>query len=197
MDEEITSPTKTIIALGDSLTEGYQLSQEESYPSQLEDLLKTNGYTDYKVVNAGISGDTSLGVLNRKEWIAGQSPEIVILVIGANDALRGFNLIETESNIAKTIEFFQEKKIQVLLGGMQITENLGKEYIEAFQDLYPELQERFQVAYIPFFLGGVAGVEELNLSDRIHPNVDGYRYIVEKNIWPYLESMLTKENSFL
>ncbi len=183
-------PTKTIVALGDSLTEGYQLPQEESYPSQLQELMNREGYRNYNIVNAGISGDTSLGVLNRKEWIINQSPDVVILTIGANDAFRGFELQETEQNIADTLEAFQANDITVILGGMQITENLGKDYIEAFENLYKTLAKEYETPFIPFFLEGVAGRDDLNLPDRIHPTKEGYKVIVEKNIWPVLKPIL-------
>ncbi|MDF2378790.1 MAG: arylesterase [Candidatus Gracilibacteria bacterium] len=185
-------PSKTIVALGDSLTEGYQLPQSESYPSQLQDFLLEKEYSDYRVVNAGISGDTSLGVLSRLEWILKQKPDMILLVIGANDALRGFDLSQTEKNIAEIIEFFQSNDVIVVLGGMQITENLGQTYTKDFKNLYSKLAKKYKTPFIPFFLEGVAAIDGLNLPDRIHPNKEGYNIIIKKNIWPVLENLLQK-----
>jgi len=180
---------KTILALGDSLTEGYRVDKSESYPAQLQDLLDAKGYR-YEVINSGISGETSTGLSERLNWTLSQNPDLIILTTGANDAIRGIDLSITKANIENIVETIQAKNIPLIFGGMEIYENLGSEYVTEFKNIYPTIAKQYDLPFIPFFLEGVAGNPNLNIEDQIHPNKDGYKIIVEQNIWPVLEGML-------
>jgi len=169
----------TIVAVGDSLTAGLGVDEEMAYPAQLERRLTANGY-HFRVVNAGVSGETSSGALSRIDWVvASLQPDIVILETGANDGLRGLDPGLLESNLDRLIERLTGQNIQVILAGMQMLPNLGPEYIQAFADIYPRIAAKHGVLLVPFFLEGVAGRPELNQDDRLHPTAKGYARIVE------------------
>mgnify|MGYP001829144899 FL=1 len=174
----------TIVAVGDSLTEGLGVAEEFAYPALLEKKLRSNGY-HYRVVNAGVSGETSSGTLARIKWVLTLKPDIVILVIGANDGFRGIDPELIKSNIITIVRTFKEKKLTVLLGGMQMGQNLGKEYITAFEKNYPLVAREENVGLVPFFLNGVAANPNLNQTDGIHPTAEGYRVVVD-HILPYV-----------
>ncbi len=174
----------TIVAVGDSLTEGLGVEEEFAYPAVLEERLRQQGYP-YHVVNAGISGETSSGTLSRVKWVLTLKPDIVILVSGANDGFRGIDPEFVKSNIRTIIESLKEKKVTVVLAGMQIVQNLGQDYTTAFAEIYPEVARAEDVIFIPFFLAGVAADPDLNQADGIHPTAEGYRKIVD-NIYPYV-----------
>lgn len=173
-----------IVALGDSLTEGYNLDAESSYPALLEKKLRENGY-NYRVINAGVSGETSAGTLARVPWIMSLKPDIVILETGANDGLRGLDPELTKENIREIIRRLKEENVHIILAGMKMFQSLGRGYSESFNSIYPELAESENVDFIPFFLEGVAGKPELNMSDGIHPNEKGYRIIADL-IYPHV-----------
>lgn len=183
-----TEPEKnlegTIVAVGDSLTEGLGVGEEFAYPAVLERKLRDLGYS-YKVVNAGISGETSSGTLARINWILTLNPDIVILVIGANDGFRGIDPDLIKTNIHKIIKELKDKNVIVVLGAMQIVQNLGKDYTTAFAKIYPEIARSENIILTPFFLDGVAATRKLNQADGIHPTAAGYQVIVD-NITPYV-----------
>ena len=137
------------------------------------------------LINAGVSAETSSGTLARIKWILTLKPDIVILVIGANDGFRGIDPELIKKNILKIIRLLKEKKVTVLLGGMQMGQNLGKEYISAFENIYPLVAREKNIGLIPFFLTGVAANPDLNQADGIHPTAEGYRVVVE-HIFPYV-----------
>lgn len=169
----------TIVAVGDSLTAGLGVDEEMAYPAQLERRLIGDGY-DFRVVNAGVSGETSSGALARIDWvIASLQPDIVILETGANDGLRGLDPDLLLSNLDRLVDRLKSRNIQVILAGMQMLPNLGPDYIQAFADIYPRIAAKHGIPLIPFFLEGVAGRPELNQDDRIHPTAEGYARIVE------------------
>jgi acyl-CoA thioesterase-1 len=178
----------TIVAVGDSLTEGLGLEEEFAYPAVLEKKLKKAGYP-YKVVNAGVSGETSSGTLSRIKWILTLKPDIVILVIGANDGFRGIDPGLVKSNIQKIVKLLKENNVIVVLGGMQIVQNLGRDYVTAFAELYPQVARSEDLILIPFFLEDVAADKELNQPDGIHPTAAGYQVIVD-NITPYVREAI-------
>ena len=180
-----------ILALGDSLTEGYGLEKAQSYPSQLQAFLNKQGH-NYQVINSGISGETTTGLRERIDWVLSQNPDVIILTSGANDAMRGIDLDITRQNLEAVIQTIQDQDITLIFGGMEIYENLGPEYVEDFKNLYPALAEQYELNFIPFFLAGVAGDPALNIADQIHPNEQGYKIIVEQNIWPVLELILSE-----
>ena len=173
-----------IVAVGDSLTEGLGVAEEVAYPAMLEKKLQSGGY-HYRVINAGVSGETSSGTLARLKWVLTLKPDIVILVIGGNDGFRGIDPELIKNNILTIIKVLKEKKVTVLLGGMQMGQNLGKEYISAFEKIYPLVARQENIGLIPFFLTGVAADPDLNQADGIHPTEEGYRVVVE-HIFPHV-----------
>lgn len=174
----------TIIALGDSLTAGLGVAESDAWPALLETRLNENGY-NWMLINAGISGETSTGVLSRIKWILAQKPDIVILETGANDGLRGIPINVIRDNISKSVEILQESNVKVVLAGMQIVQNLGPEYTSAFAKIYRDISKEKNCILIPFFLKGVAGDPSLNQEDTIHPNESGHR-IIAKTVYPFI-----------
>src|SRR5262245_53168864 len=168
-----------IVAFGNSLTSGLGVSAEESYPAQLQRRLDAAGYR-YRVINAGVSGDTTAGGLRRVNWILNSKPAIVILEFGGNDGLRGLSLAETKRNLEGIIEQLQKASVTVVLAGMKLPPNYGVEYTSGFEEIYPVLARKYHLKLIPFFLDGIAGSVELNQADGIHPTAEGYRVIVGK-----------------
>lgn len=181
-------PVPTIVALGDSLTEGYGLDPADAYPAQLERKLHADGHA-CRVVNAGVSGETSRGALSRINWILKLKPQIVILETGANDGLRGIDPRFTRDNIGRIVEILQSHNVRVILAGMAMTRNLGASFTREFAAIYPWIAEKYNLASIPFFLEDVATVPQLNLADGIHPNARGYAKVVE-NVYPYVVEAL-------
>lgn len=182
----------TILALGDSLTEGLGVDNDANYPAQLEARLKEMGYKDVKVINSGLSGETSTGLVNRLDWVLQTKPDITILTIGANDAIRGIDVATVEANIRTAIKRLQDGGSEVILGGMQIYDNLGADYVESFAAIYPRVAKDMNVTLIPFFLDGVGGDPKLNQADAIHPTREGYTIIVNDNILPILQPEIEK-----
>lgn len=183
----------TIVAVGDSLTEGLGVAEEFAYPALLEKKLRSDGY-HYRVINAGVSGETSSGNLARIKWVLTLKPDIVILVIGANDGFRGIDTELIKSNILTIVRRLKEKKVTVLLGGMQMGQNLGEEYITAFEKNYPLVAREESVGLVPFFLNGVAANPKLNQADGIHPTAEGYRVVVD-HILPYVVKAIEAHKS--
>ncbi len=179
----------TILAFGDSLTAGYCLPPEQGFTHQLEQELKRLGH-NVTVINGGVSGDTTSGGLARLEWLlsAGR-PDLVILELGANDALRGITPEITRANMERMLSILEQAKIRTLVAGMIAPPNMGDEYGREFNRIFPELSKKYNDGLYPFFLEGVAGNPELNQSDAIHPNSDGVAVIV-KNIIPYISEYL-------
>lgn len=168
-----------LLALGDSLTAGYGLPPDQSFPVQLEAALRDRGY-DIRVTNAGVSGDTTAGGLARLDWALADNPDLVLVELGANDGLRGIDPMETRDNLAAILERLTTRGVPTLLTGMYAPPNLGREYGQVFDALYPELAATYGVPLYPFFLDGVATMEDLNQADGIHPNADGVSVIVER-----------------
>lgn len=188
--DQLRTEQPRIVAFGDSLTAGLGVSPEESYPAQLQRKLDEAGYR-YRVINAGVSGDTTAGGLRRVDWVLKSRPDIVILVLGANDGLRGLDLKETRANLEQIIKRLQAAGVRVVLVGMKLPPNYGADYTERFTALYPELARLYRVTYMPFFLEGVAAKTVLNQADGIHPTAAGYRIIVD-NLMPVLKPLLVK-----
>ena len=182
----------TILALGDSLTEGLGVDNDANYPAQLEARLKELGYKDVKVVNSGLSGETSTGLVNRLDWVLQTKPDITILTVGANDAIRGIDVATVEANIRTAVKRLQDNGSEVILGGMQIYDNLGSDYVTSFAAIYPRVAKDMNVTLIPFFLDGVGGDPKLNQADAIHPTKEGYTIIVNDNILPILQPEIEK-----
>ena len=186
----ITFAQTLIVALGDSLTEGFGVAKEEAYPHLLEQELLRKGHV-VKVINAGISGSTSASAASRLRWYIRTNPDIVIIALGGNDGLRGLSVEHMKSKLAEAIELALSEKIQVLLAGMQIPRNYGTEYTESFRNAFYELAEQYNLQMIPFLLKGVGGVSSLNQADGIHPNPEGHQ-ILTRTVIEYLEPLLPK-----
>ena len=173
----------TIVAVGDSLTAGYKVKEEEAYPALLEKRLHAAGYP-WRVVNAGISGETSSGALSRIDWALKLEPDIVILETGANDGLRGIDPQLTKRNIEEIVRILEENGVTVVLAGMKMVPSLGREFLRDFAAIYPQIAQERDLIFMPFFLAGVAGKRSLNQEDGIHPTAEGYQIITD-NLYPY------------
>ena len=178
------SKTTKIIIFGDSLIAGYGLVVEDNFVNQLK--LKTieNKINNVTFFNSGVSGETSTGLLNRYKWVLEDNYDGVIILIGANDALRGIDPSLTSQNIEKILSYLKEKQIPTMLIGMKAPNNLGEIYVNEFNAIYPKLSKKYDTAYYPFFLKDVALKPSLNQRDMIHPNKKGVKIIVN-NFFPY------------
>ena len=168
-----------IVALGDSLMAGWGLEYEDSLPVQLEAWLNATGLP-VEVINAGISGDTTAGGIARLDWVLGNQPDLVIVELGANDALRGLDPATTRGNLDIILETLRNRRVKTLLAGMLAPPNLGDEYASAFNPIYRELADKHGIMLYPFILEGVAAKSELNQDDGMHPNARGVAIIVER-----------------
>lgn len=187
----VVSDKPKIIAFGDSLTAGFGLAEKESYPFLLQEKLKADGY-NYEVVNAGVSGETSLGGLERIDWVLEQeNVKILILELGANDLLRGLPVPKMKENLATMIKKAQAKNVEVLLCGMLAPPTMGAEYQRAYVNAFPDLASEYKVEFLPFLLEGIALDKNLNQADGIHPNAEGAK-IMTANVYKALKPMLTK-----
>lgn len=184
MGMSATAKSVTIVALGDSLTAGYQLPASAALPTVLERSLRAAG-VDVRIENAGVSGDTSSGGLERLDWAAPEGVDGVILALGANDMLRGLDPGLTEKALDETIRRLHARNVAVLLVGMLATPSLGPEYVKRFNAIYPKLAERHGVALYPFMLEGIAQNPKLNLQDGIHPNREGVE-VIAKGMLPLI-----------
>lgn len=183
-----------IVAFGDSLTAGLGVAGDETYPAELQRRLDALGLR-YRVINAGVSGETTAGGVRRVSWILRSHPEVVILELGANDGLRGLRVDETQANLEQIVQQLQRAGAQVVLAGMKLPPNYGKGYLAGFERIYPELAARYRLPLIPFFLEGVAASNTLTQVDGIHPTAQGYRIIVEtmlKTLLPALTDVQKK-----
>lgn len=188
------SPTKVvkILAFGDSITAGYKLPSTVAYPFQLEKILKAKNY-NAQVINAGISGDTSLQGLQRVDWVMKHHPkvDIVLLELGANDGLRGLSIPSMEENLTKLIEKFKNLGVkEIVLFGMKTTRNFAPEYQKQFEGAFPKIAKRQGIRYLPFFLERIAFHPDMTLEDLIHPNELGHQQLANE-IFRFLEKSAT------
>jgi acyl-CoA thioesterase I len=181
---------RVIVAFGDSLTAGLGVTPDDSYPAQLQAKLHAEGYA-YRVVNAGVSGDTTAGGLRRVDWALKNKPDVAIVALGANDALRGQDLASVRANLEAIVARFQKAGVRVLVAGMEVPPNYGARYAAEFRRLYADVARKRGAALMPFLLDGVAGDPRLNQPDGIHPTAEGYR-IVAAHLWPHLAPMLLR-----
>jgi acyl-CoA thioesterase I len=187
-DETSGVASFTVVALGDSLTAGPGLTAEEAWPALLQRRVRDAGYA-HRIVNAGVSGDTTAGALRRLDPALTPDTGLLIVALGANDGLRGIPPDEVRANLAEIIERAQRRGIRVLLCGMGALPVRGWEYTLAFHRIFPELAEQYGVPLMPFLLAGVVGNAELNLGDGVHPNAAGMRRIAD-GMWLYVEPLL-------
>lgn len=181
---------KLILFFGNSLTAGYGIEEEDAFPALIQK--KIDSLTlDYRVINGGLSGETTASGSNRVNWFLEDKPDIFVLELGANDGLRGIPLDETKKNLELIIDKVKEKypETEVLLAGMQIPPNMGQEYTTSFRQMYTEIANEKDVSLIPFLLEGVAGDPSLNLPDGIHPTEEGHK-IVAENVWKNIAPLL-------
>jgi len=181
---------KTVLVLGDSIAAGYGLDLEEAFPALLQEKIEQAGL-NYKVVNAGLSGDTTAGGLRRISWLLRQPVDVLLLELGGNDGLRGIDPDETAKNLQGIVDKVRAKNPNTLIviAGMQMPENMGKDYTERFREVFPEIAQKNRATLIPFLLEGVGGKADLNQADRIHPTAEGHRMIA-KTIWKVLQPVL-------
>ena len=188
-----SSDTRPIIAaFGDSLSAGFGVAPGKSYPDDVQRLLDAAGY-QYRVVNLGVSGDTTTDGLERLPSVVAIHPAIVILEFGGNDGLRGLPVTSTEKNLAAMVAALQKSGAAVLLAGMTLPRNYGPEYIASFDQIYVDLARQYRVAWIPFLLEGVGGHPDLMQTDEIHPTAEGAA-IVARNVMKYLQPLLLPES---
>lgn len=185
-----STETKTIVFFGNSLTAGYGLEPEQSFPALLQNRIDSLGL-NYKVVNAGLSGETTSGGKSRINWLLKQPIDVFVLELGANDGLRGISPQETYKNLQAIIEKVKDKypDAKIILAGMQVPPNMGQKYARQFNQIFTDLATEENVDLIPFLLEGVAGEPELNLPDGIHPTAEGQK-IVADNVWEVLKNNL-------
>ena len=176
------------MVLGDSLSAGYGLPREAAFPETLERALKARGH-DVRLINAGVSGDTSAGGLRRLDWSMSGDVKVLVLALGANDGLRGLPTRDLHDNLAKIITTAQARGARVILAGMEAPPNFGAVYTRDFRDVYRDLARSYDVVLIPFFLDGVAGVPALNQADGIHPTAEGQRLVAD-TIWRALAPLV-------
>ena len=184
------SEGKNILFFGNSLTAGYGLEMDQAWPALIQQIIDSLDL-EYQVINAGLSGETSSGGLNRIDWVSQQPIHIFMLELGANDALRGLDLKSTRENLRGILAFVRDKypDAHLMVAGMKAPPNMGTEYTEEFESIFPALAEEFDATLIPFLLEGVAGDPSLNLEDGIHPNVEGQK-IVRDNVWQVLKDVV-------
>lgn len=185
--------TKTILVLGDSLSAGYGVDPSQAFPALLQEKIAA-AHLPYKIVNAGVSGDTSAGGLRRLQWLLRQPVSILLLELGGNDGLRGLALETTRTNLQHIIDETRRKypAAKVLIAGMQMPPNLGPDYVNQFAELFPDIAKTNRAVLIPFLLQDVGGRPDLNQADQIHPTPEGHA-IVANNVWKVLEPMLLSE----
>jgi len=188
----MTSPLNAetrILFLGDSLTAGYGVEQEQAFPSLLGPLITAEGYPDVKLINAGISGSTTASALSRLKWYKRTRPDILFLALGANDGLRGLSLSAMEKHLDDTIRMALDQGMTVILAGMEIPPNYGPAYTRQFRQVFFSLAEKHSIVLMPFLLKDVAGMSQYNQADGIHPTAAGHR-IIAANVLPYLVKVL-------
>jgi len=178
-----------VVALGDSLTAGLGVAADEAFPARLQARIRAEGY-DYRVVNAGVTGDTTAGGLRRVDWALRAHPEVVIVALGANDGLRGQSPTAIRANLEEIVARLQAAGARVLLAGMRLPPNYGAEYTKEFEAVFPAVARRAKVPLMPFLLDGVAADSRLNQADGIHPTAAGQQIIADR-VWPYLRPLLS------
>lgn len=174
-----SAQSKKLVILGDSLTEGIGVAKESAYPALVEKKIHEDGKNEWTVINAGVSGSTTASATGRLKWLFKSKPDLLMIVLGANDGLRGLKIEESEKNLAQAIEFAQAQKVPVILGGLYVPPNYGKDYTDKFKKMYQTLAKKYKTPLIPFILDKVAGDPKYNQADGIHPNEAGHKIIAD------------------
>lgn len=183
------SNSKTILFLGDSLTEGLGVSKQSAYPNLVQNLIQTKLNKNIKAINAGVSGSTTNDGLSRLKWYLKRKPDIIFVALGANDGLRGLDLKQSQKNLEKIINHALKSKAKVLLAGMLIPPNYGPKYSQDFKEMYENIQSKYNLKFMPFLLKDVAGIQKLNQADGIHPNEKGHK-IIANEVYEFLKEEL-------
>lgn len=187
----IRLPAETLVCLGDSITAGYGLTPEQAWPALVQESLAAEPATaGWKVVNAGVSGDTTAGARRRIAWVLKQKPAFVLIALGGNDGLRNLPVADMEANLRAIAEACRAAGARIAFAGMRMPANLGPEYRAAFEQVHPRLAAEFSAPLLPFLLEGVALKPELNQADQIHPNAEGQRAIAAR-VTAFLRPLLT------
>ncbi len=180
-----TVQAKTIVFLGDSLTAGHNIPQNKAFPALINEKITSESVI---IINAGVSGDTTFNLLNRLHWVIEQTkPDIAFLCIGANDGLRGFSTNAIQSNLQQIINILSSQNITTVLAGISLPENYAPLYVTSFESVFETIAQKNKLVFFPFLLKDVAGRNEFNLSDRIHPNIKGHE-IIANNVFEFLVS---------
>jgi acyl-CoA thioesterase I len=189
-----TNSARAVLILGDSITAGYGLEPDESFPALLQRKIAARGW-NFRVINAGQSGDTSASGLARLDWLLKNRVDVLVLELGANDGLRGLHPETTRKNLQAIIDRTKQKypEVRIIIAGMKVPPNMGREYAARFEAIFRDLAKQNQAVLIPFILEGVGGVQALNLPDGIHPTAKGQE-IVARNVWKALEPVLKDLN---
>lgn len=187
---DITTAPKKFVILGDSLTEGYGVAQTAAFPALLQKKVDADKL-NWKVISSGSSGSTSASGLQRIKWIAKDKPDVVLVLLGSNDGLRGLKVEETEKNLNDTVDWAKKNNITVALGQLHVPPNYGKDYEKKFSAVYAKVAAKNKIQLAPFLLEKVAGEKDLNLADGIHPNEKGHQ-IVADNLYPFIKKLLGK-----
>jgi acyl-CoA thioesterase-1 len=189
-EETPSTASKTILFFGNSLTAGYGLDLSEAFPALIQAKIDSLGLP-YRVVNAGLSGETTASGNSRIGWVLNTKVDVFVLELGGNDGLRGISTEETYKNLGLIIDQVRAEnpEVTIILAGMQIPPNMGADYTSKFQELYPKISEEKEVTLIPFLLKNVGGIAELNLPDGIHPTAEGHKLVAE-NVWEVLQPLL-------
>ena len=180
---------ETILFLGDSLTEGLGVNKKEAYPSLVQNLIKTNLNKEISIINGGVSGSTTSDGLARLKWYLRKKPSIILIALGANDGLRGLNLKKTQENLEEIVVNAKESGAKVLLAGMLMPPNYGPNYTQDFEKMYRDIQKKYNLKSMPFLLDGIAGKQEFNQRDGIHPNAKGH-ILIAKKVFEFLKDEL-------
>ncbi len=181
---------RVLVVLGDSLSAGFGVDPGEAWPARIQEKIREAGLP-WKLVNAGVSGDTSAGGLRRLDWILRRPVDALLIELGGNDGLRGLPLEATRTNLQAVIERTRAKhpEVRIVLAGMKMPENFGETYTRSFESLYRDLADKHRIVLVPFLLDGVGGRPEFNLPDQIHPNAEGHRRVAT-NVWKVLQPLL-------
>jgi acyl-CoA thioesterase I len=182
-----------VVGFGDSLMSGFQLPIQDSFTAQLEKALKDKG-VNVTITNAGVAGETTTDGVSRLDWSVPEGTDLVILEFGANDALRGIDPAISEKNLSDILEKLKQRNVQVILAGMLAPPNMGNDYAEKFNAIFPRLAEKYDVPLYPFFLDGVATVKSLQLADGEHPNTEGVAKMVE-GFLPLMEKTISQHTA--
>lgn len=179
---------RTLVFIGDSLTEGLGVAAESSYPGLIEKLIKEKKLP-WKIINGGVSGATSASAVGRIKWFLKSKPDLIVLALGANDGLRGFAPAETKKNLLQALALAKENNLKIILAGMEMPPNYGKDYRDQFRKVFPELAKEMKVELIPFLLKDVGGKKDFNQADGMHPNEKGHQ-IIAKTVWESIKGHL-------